>query len=164
MTNSQTHALRAQQNPTLFELWEGVLTRLAKLVQTTEQGTFSVEAFSEVEEHLDCVPHVAWPDRNNGPTRQMTNNRVPPCAGSANRKPQIWGTLCFSGAGDERSIFPHDAIERVSSPPRGTETLVRLAIADGTSPGFSVLYSPLGCKRRASRAPSTRLRDVNRRG
>ena len=56
MPNSQTYALRAQQNPTLLELWEGVLTRLTKLIQTTEHGTFSVEAFTEVEEQLDCVP------------------------------------------------------------------------------------------------------------
>ncbi len=60
MTNSQTYAVRAQQsaqqNPTLLELWEGILTRLAKLIHTTELGTFSVEAFAEVEERLDCVP------------------------------------------------------------------------------------------------------------
>ena len=132
MTNSQTYALTAQQNPTLLELWEGVLTRLAKLVQTTEQGTFSVEAFSEVEEHLDCVPHVAWPDRNNGPTRQMTNNRVPPCAGSANRKPHVWGTLCLGQATNVRFSLTTQS-NGYRSLQGGTETFFRLAIAHGTS-------------------------------
>jgi hypothetical protein len=56
MTKIQTYAVGAQHNPTLLELWEGALTKLTRLVQTTELGTFSVEAFIEVEEHLDCVP------------------------------------------------------------------------------------------------------------
>jgi hypothetical protein len=61
MSPTQTHAAPISQDSTLLVLWENVLARLTKLARATEQGTFSVEAFADVERHLDCVP-LAHPE------------------------------------------------------------------------------------------------------